>query len=53
MIMKLVDKVMVELQKLGLLPQKEEFGIAFKYQMVNYIYLDNDDEEYIKSIFLV
>jgi hypothetical protein len=48
MIMKLVDKVMVELQKLGLLPQKEEFGIVFKYQMVNYIYLDNDDEEYIK-----
>ena len=46
--MKLVDKVMVELQKLGLLPQKEEFGIVFKYQMVNYIYLDNDDEEYIK-----
>ena len=48
MIMKLIDKVMVELQKLGLLPQKEEFGIVFKYQMVNYIYLDNDDEEYIK-----
>ena len=46
--MKLIDKVMVELQKLGLLPKKEEFGIVFKYQMVNYIYLDNDDEEYIK-----
>ena len=47
MIMKLIDKVMVELQKLGLLPQKEEFGIGFKYQMVNYVYMDGD-EEYLK-----
>ena len=45
--MKLIDKVMVELQKLGLLPQKEEFGIGFKYQMVKYVYMDGD-EEYLK-----
>lgn len=48
MIMKLIDKVMVELQKLGLLPQKEEFGIGFKYQMVNYVYSEDGDEEYLK-----
>ena len=47
MIMKLIDKVMVELQKLGLLPQKEEFGLGFKYQMVKYVYMDGD-EEYLK-----
>lgn len=46
--MKLIDKVMVELQKLGLLPQKEEFGIGFKYQMVNYVYSEDGDEEYLK-----
>ena len=45
--MKMIDKVMVELQKLGLLPQKEEFGIGFKYQMVKYVYMDGD-EEYLK-----
>lgn len=48
MIMKLIDRVMVELQKLGLLPQKEEFGLGFKYQMVNYVYLEDGDEEYLK-----
>ena len=47
MIMKLIDKVMAELQKLGLLPQKEEFGLGFKYQMVKYVYMDGD-EEYLK-----
>lgn len=46
--MKLIDKVMVELQELGLLPQKEEFGLGFKYQMVNYVYLEDGDEEYLK-----
>ena len=46
--MKLIDRVMVELQKLGLLPQKEEFGLGFKYQMVNYVYLEDGDEEYLK-----
>ena len=45
--MKLIDKVMAELQKLGLLPQKEEFGLGFKYQMVKYVYMDGD-EEYLK-----
>ena len=48
MIMKLIDNVMVELQKLGLLPKKEEFGIGFKYQMVNYVYMDDNEEEYLK-----
>ncbi len=47
--MKLIDRVMEELQKQGFLPQKEEFGIAFKYQMTNYVYLkDEDDDNYFR-----
>lgn len=45
--MKMIDKVFEELQKQGFLPQRENFGIAFKYQMLNYLYLeDKDDEDY-------
>jgi hypothetical protein len=45
--MKMIDKVMEELQKQGFLPQREDFGIAFKYQMTNYLYLeDKEDEDY-------
>lgn len=45
--MKLIDKVMKELQEQGFLPKREEFGIAFKYQMTYYICLeDEEDEDY-------
>ncbi len=45
--MKMTDKVLAELQKQGFLPQREDFGIVFKYQMVNYLYFENkDDDEY-------
>ncbi|MBQ2980164.1 MAG: hypothetical protein IJE18_08675 [Bacteroidaceae bacterium] len=45
--MKMIDKVMNELQKQGFLPQREDFGIAFKYQMAGYLFLaDKTDDDY-------
>ncbi len=45
--MKMTDKMLEELQKQGFLPQREDFGIVFKYQMVNYLYFENkEDDEY-------
>jgi hypothetical protein len=32
------------LQKEGFLPVKESFGLAFRYQMKNYLFLENDDD---------
>ena len=49
--MKMIDKVMKELQKHGLLPERKEFGIAFKYQMTNYLYLDDSDDEDYFSLY--
>ncbi|MBR3938969.1 MAG: hypothetical protein IKJ67_03215 [Bacteroidales bacterium] len=45
--MKMIDNVMEVLQKQGFLPQREDFGIMFKYQMTNFLYLfDENDETY-------
>ncbi len=45
--MKMTDKVLEELQEQGFLPQRVDFGIVFKYQMVNYLYFENkNDDEY-------
>jgi hypothetical protein len=45
--MKMIDNVMEVLQKQGFLPQREDFGIMFKYQMINFLYLfDENDETY-------
>lgn len=45
--MKMIDKVMNELQKQGFLPQREDFGIAFKYQMAGYLFwADKTDDDY-------
>ena len=38
-IMKMKEKLKTELQRLGLMPIEEEFGIVFKYQMLNYIWM--------------
>ena len=45
--MKMIDNVMEVLQKQGFLPQREDFGIMFKYQITNFLYLfDENDETY-------
>lgn len=49
--MKMIDKVMDELQKQGLLPQREEFGIVFKYQMTNFLYLEDKEDEGYFSLY--
>ena len=32
------------LQKEGFVPTRESFGIAFRYQMKNYLFFDNDED---------
>lgn len=45
--MRMIDNVMEVLQKQGFLPQREDFGIMFKYQITNFLYLfDENDETY-------
>ena len=45
--MKMKEKVLLELKKLGLMPEDQEGNILFKYQMLPYLYLnDADDEDY-------
>ncbi len=45
--MKTIEKVAEELKKQGLVPTMEDFGITFKYQMTNYLYIQaSDDEDY-------
>ena len=42
--MSTVNMMMEFLQKEGFMPTRESFGIAFRYQMKNYLFLDNDDD---------
>lgn len=45
--MKTNEKVLLELKKLGLMPEVHEDNIFFKYQMLSYLYLnDAEDEDY-------
>lgn len=43
--MKMKEKLLAELLKQGLMPIQEEFGIVFKYQMVNYIFFEDDEDD--------
>ena len=36
--------MMEDLQKEGFMPKRESFGIAFRYQMKNYLFFDNDED---------
>ena len=42
--MSTVNMMMEYLQKEGFMPKRESFGLAFRYQMKNYLFLDNDDD---------
>lgn len=42
--MSTVNLMMDYLQKDGLVPKRESYGIAFRYQMKNYLFLDNDED---------
>ena len=36
--------MMEYLQKEGFMPKRESYGISFRYQMKNYLFLENDDD---------
>ncbi len=43
--MKTVDKVFEVLKVEGLVPEKESYGIGFKYQMTNFAYMEDEKDE--------
>lgn len=42
--MSTVNMMMEYLQNEGFMPKRESYGISFRYQMKNYIFIDNDDD---------
>lgn len=42
--MSTVNMMMEYLQKEGLVPTRESYGIAFRYQMKNFLFFDNDED---------
>lgn len=45
--MNTLEKVVLELKKLGLMPEQDDNHVVFKYQMVGYVYIqDPTDEQY-------
>lgn len=40
--MKTVEKVFEALKNEGLVPVMENFGISFKFQMTNYVYMEDE-----------
>lgn len=50
--MKTIEKVFEALKSLGLVPSMEEFGIAFKYQMTNYLYMQDEKDEEFFSLYV-
>lgn len=50
--MAIIDQILEYLKKEGLQPVKEDFGIIFKYQMITFIILDSEDDEYFLRIIM-
>lgn len=45
--MNTLEKVVLELKRLGLMPEQDDNHVVFKYQMVGYVYIqDPTDEQY-------
>ena len=42
--MKTVEKVFEALKNEGLVPVMENFGISFKFQMTNYVYMEDEND---------
>lgn len=42
--MSTLNMMMEHLKNEGFMPRQESFGIAFRYQMKNYIFVENDDD---------
>jgi hypothetical protein len=50
--MKMNEKVLLELKKLGLMPEEHEGNILFRYQMLSYLYLKDDDDENYYALYM-
>lgn len=50
--MKTNEKVLLELKKLGLMPEVHEDNIFFKYQMLSYLYLNDAEDEGYYAMYL-
>lgn len=49
--MKTIERVFETLKNQGLVPSMEEYGIAFRYQMTNFIYMpDKEDDEFFNML---
>lgn len=49
--MKTIERVFETLREQGLIPSMEEYGIAFRYQMTNFIYVpDKEDDEFFNML---
>lgn len=50
--MKMNEKVLLELKKLGLMPEEHETNIIFKYQMLSYLYLNDEEDENYYAMYI-
>lgn len=49
--MKTIERVFETLKEQGLIPSMKEYGIAFRYQMTNFIYMpDKEDGEFFNML---
>ena len=55
--MKIIDKIMAVLKSEGFQPKEDEASVTFKYQMIDYLHIKDEDDQYlnlyIPSIFQV
>ena len=55
--MKMIDKIMAVLKSEGFQPKEDEASVTFKYQMIDYLHIKDEDDQYlnlyIPSIFQV
>ena len=50
--MKMYEKVLLELKKLGLMPEEHEGNLLFRYQMLSYLYLNDEDDENYYAMYM-
>lgn len=50
--MKMNEKVLLELKKLGLMPEEHEGNLLFRYQMLSYLYLNDEDDENYYAMYM-
>ena len=55
--MEMIDKIMAALKSEGFQPKMDDVSVTFKYQMIDYLHIKDEDNQYlnlyIPSIFQV